>query len=374
MSFNRSRTSNTAARRAGGCAIVFVVAAIIAWFSRPQQLPQPAIHGAMPPAIERCAACHAEHVEAFQASPHATTLRRMNDWPQRTNLAQQTIRLENGLVLQYGERPDGLRPSVDGLTTDLNWVFGSGRHANTPVAVWENPHNQTELLEHRVSLYPQGQWHPTLGLESPPNAGIPVLGKRHPSPETLRCFGCHSTRVPHDQGSIDFAHLVANVQCERCHQGTARHLDEMERGSSATGLLKWKELTSRESINRCGECHRRADEFTTAELRPDNERLVRFAPVGLSLSPCFAPGADRPADQADSLTCMHCHDPHQSARSDAGFYRQRCLTCHAAGAGRKPCSSQPPESHCTTCHMPKVTLNPWLSFTNHWIRRREGNN
>ena len=185
----------------------------------------------------------------------------------------------------------------------LDWAFGSGRHAITPVAVKQNPHGQIEVLEHRVSWYPSGEVHATLGLDGPTQSNLDKLGRWHEPAEAARCFGCHSTRVPQTDGRIRLDHLLPNVQCDRCHQRSQEHARAMQAGKALFPLPHWPELSSLEAVNRCGECHRRSDEFSPEELRPENTRLARFAPVGLAQSRCFQPGAHQPASHPDSLTC-----------------------------------------------------------------------
>jgi hypothetical protein len=56
---------------------------------------------------------------------------------------------------------------------------------------------------------------------------------------------------------------------------------------------------------------------------------------------------------------------------NAQIFRKACLRCHTgAERGNVACSSQPPQSDCIGCHMPKVPANNQLRFTDHWIRVR----
>src|SRR5262249_9342615 len=79
----------------------------------------------------------------------------------------------------------------------------------------------------------------------------------------------------------------------------------------------------------------------------------------------------------NQLWCGSCHDVHGKERpaQNAGFYRSRCLNCHA----RIACSRMPEpasEAHraddCIACHMPKrpVIESAHVTFTDHRIQRR----
>ena len=53
---------------------------------------------------------------------------------------------------------------------------------------------------------------------------------------------------------------------------------------------------------------------------------------------------------------------------------ERCLSCHGSTAPHSECPAAPSTSDCTTCHMPKVEVQPHLRFTDHWIRVRDDEN
>jgi hypothetical protein len=355
------------------CGIAVLALAAAVWLGQTPPLPGPQVASFSRPDSHACAECHEQRHADFQSAPHARTLRRLDDPDLLKQFADRQYHdagsgadlswsvTEGRLFAHVAQPPRSIR---------LDWAFGSGRHAITPASVKQNPEGAIELLEHRVSWYPSGGVQATLGLAGTTTSHRDNLGDWHTPAAAARCFGCHSTRVPQVDGRINIEQLLPNVQCDRCHQGSQEHVRAMRAGQAASGLLHWPALSSLEAVNRCGECHRRADEFRPEELQPESTRLVRFASVGLVQSPCFQHGAHEPARHPDSLTCVRCHDPHQPARDDTDYYRQRCLECHGAERTRKPCSVQPATSQCTQCHMPKVSLNPWLSFTDHWIRVR----
>ena len=320
---------------------------------------------------QRCAECHAELVESLQTAPHWNTLLRGSSTLAAERFQGQARLGKNSFLIQ--QEKDSLSLQVEGKpgALPIDWVFGSGHHAQTPVSVLTSPAGRTEIVELGVTWYPKSGLGPTPGsdglLTEPPP--WPSHGMHHDNDGAVQCFGCHSTRLPVVDGQIDFRRIVTGVRCTRCHTQAAQHVKTIEDGELS--LLRWSGLTPLESISRCGECHRRPDEFTSDEITPESKLIIRFAPVGLSQSRCFTAQDDRPSSRFD---CMTCHDPHQPAATERAHYLSRCHRCHTGDSANRPAcgldSVAPDSTRCLDCHMPKVEANPWLSFTDHWIRIR----
>ncbi|MDP6442399.1 MAG: multiheme c-type cytochrome [Pirellulaceae bacterium] len=321
------------------------------------------------PNASACRDCHVDQWDDFQDAPHRLALTAGSSAEVRERLLGQRF-ADGVLTWEYVAHEGGvaLRCSGYDRLLPVDWVFGSGTHAQTPVSVWTNPRGETELLEHRVSWYPDTQsLGATLGQNddgSPPvdaKYGIRAAGLLHPPAAARDCFRCHTTSLqqrPQRTPKIS----QTGVSCARCHVGSEEHVAYQQEAGAAAPLESWRGLTPRESINRCGECHRRADQFTPDELTIENSRLIRFAPVSLAQSKCFT--VSEKTDRR--LDCLTCHNPHQAAATDPAHYRKRCLSCH--GDGQTACSEEPPESNCLSCHMKKVEVHPHLHFTDHWIR------
>jgi hypothetical protein len=386
-----------------------VLSTVLARMERkPDTLPKPVVMSPQPPlTIERCGECHAEQVASFKDAPHMRTLHRATDPEFLKRFAGETIHMGAGKTrFHFFERDAALWVEADAFPEPvrLDWMFGSGSHAVTPVTTLPDAQGRTELIEHHVSWYPGVGLGATLGRrdEVELGHGLFAIGRPAPHEETLGCFGCHSSHLPVENGRILEDQIVTGVHCSRCHTRVHEHVAAMDAGLEETFLDEWNHLSPLEAINRCGECHRRADQMTAVELTPENRLLLRFAPVGMSQSPCFLRQEEVQAADGSPVRfdCTFCHDPHRPASRDVDYYVQRCLTCHGEPAGmngsvldaqtahdrlttasgetpqtnrprRAPvCRAEPMTSQCLRCHMPKVEVQPHLEFTDHWIRIR----
>jgi len=325
---------------------------------------------------ERCALCHEDIVQQYQSAPHSRTLTRATDEDVLKHFAGRKFqRQATGVEYEFVVRDDQLFVSSPAYGRDLliEWIFGSGTHAQTPLVTWTNEYGGTASLEHMVSWYPDDTLDVTLGLEKLRDPhGILAMGNPHPPDETINCFGCHSTHVETDDLRIDFNHTLANVGCQRCHWQADQHAIEVDNGLEGR-IEVLSQLSPEESVDRCGECHRRAEEMG-GEIEPDNTTLIRFASVGLVQSPCFKQQDTVKLATGESarLDCITCHDPHQATNPDWRFHAGKCLQCHNASAENSHiCSVASSEDNCLPCHMPSVPSNDKLNFTDHWIRIRK---
>ena len=373
-------TSHGTIRAALASLLLVSLFAVVGWTlyaPRQETLPSAAVASRQTPrpSQQRCAECHADITDAYATAPHSRTLVRTSDAPVIEQFAGRTFHQEEtGVELSYTQHDGRLWVSTPAYGRDvpIEWVFGSGTHARTPLITWTDEVGRTASIEHSVSWYPEGQLGVTLGLEDrQETSGVGVLGAVRTPAETLNCFGCHCTFVATTGDQVDFDEIQPGVGCVRCHWNTEEHVREMDNALPST-IERFSAMTPIEAVNRCGECHRRAEEMG-GPIEPDDPIIIRFASVGLPQSPCFQQQQKVILDSNEParLDCTTCHNPHRPTNPDWRFHAAVCLNCHDADQGRAlDCSAATREENCLSCHMPKVPANDNLQFTDHWIRIR----
>ena len=325
---------------------------------------------------QRCAECHSETTTSFASAPHSKTLSRISDPEVARRFENRSFHNElTGVRFRYEMRNGRLVLSTSAYARELyiDWVFGSGTHAMTPLITWADDLGETCGIEHGVSWYPGDELGVTLGMEKLyESEGILALGNPRPSAEVINCFGCHSSYVPVNGRVVDLENIEPGVGCIRCHVDAERHLGEMDQGLPSHPE-RLSTLTPIESVNRCGECHRRADEMS-GDILPEDQSLARFASVGLVQSACFKQQhrVTNASGEPVRLDCNSCHNPHQGTPTDWRIHTSVCLSCHKSGDPQiAECHSSARDENCLSCHMPQQPANENLHFTDHWIRVRK---
>jgi hypothetical protein len=233
-------------------------------------------------------------------------------------------------------------------------AFGAGRQAITFVSRV----NEEWYVEHYATFYKAlGAWGATPGQNTVHphaiNEAAGVLYKiRDPQFGIVGCFECHST------GPVSFdrdgaAHVTEYaVRCESCHGPGSEHARDPAHNKLRAS---W---TAQEMNQFCGRCHRPPAE-PGVKIDWNYAWNVRHQPVYLSQSVCFN-------NSRGALSCLTCHNPHQAVRNFS--VNDKCVQCHSnprpshsTSCGSGNCSN------CIDCHMPLVSPQPPLRFTNHWI-------
>ena len=317
-----------------------------------------------------CHACHRKESASQRLSGHANSLAR--PWQHRLAdtfaAGPETVpaeRVRARLRVAGDSAAIEARAGGESTSVSADWAFGAGEQAVTFVSRVD----RDWYLEHRWSYYAG-----TDGLALTPGhqraASAPSgssAGIRYrifsPNAEILNCFACHSTGPLRLGDGYAILPSEPGVRCEACHGGGAEHI----RAVAAGDLERSRELIRNPGrlpagdLNAyCGACHR-PPQSDPSEIDWGDPWNVRHQPVYLSRSPCFK--------SARGLSCLSCHDPHEPLiRAAADHYNATCLACHA-GPGPAPAAACPPpeSAACSSCHMPRVSPQAELTFTNHWI-------
>lgn len=287
-------------------------------------------------ATSQCQPCHLAQASTQLKSNHALALRPYDGrW-----FAGKRIRERGGI--EYAFSAQGVAIRAGGATRELpiQWLFGAGHFGATPLLLEEG-----EWVEHRLSWYSRpDQLSLTPGHPLRPASDMAsAIGVVQSARNATRCFSCHATGV-----TAKLDKFTPGVVCQRCHGDGAAHNAKPSKSS----------VRRDRTVAACAECHRAPGrDYISAMPEIEDPVSVRFAPVGLSASVCY--------QRSKKLDCVTCHDPHANAApASAASYRAACLSCHAPVA--KAC---PRTDDCVGCHMPKATPAPFLTFTDHRIRR-----
>jgi Cytochrome c554 and c-prime len=309
--------------------------------------------------IRECATCH-----PAQAKPHPVT-----SMAHAMELPAECEILKSHPVLMYRVGTYSYRIERQGeasiysvsdgeqtISVPIGWAFGLGSAGQTYVYQYEG-----ELYQSRVSYYRAlAGLDLTLGAQNAkPTNLVQAAGLLMSDEDKVQCFRCHATDAV-DHKKLTLSALIPGVQCERCHGSAENHVKSVKVGDAKGARMNdLRTMTSEQTANFCGQCHRTWDEIAGSGLTGVSN--VRFQPYRLISSKCYDADDKR-------IRCTTCHDPHgEVSRVDAS-YDAKCQACHAGGKVEARACKVANEG-CVTCHMPKVELpGSHFKFTDHYIR------
>lgn len=302
-----------------------------------------------------CTPCHPGQARLQSGSGHALALRPAADHPLfRTLPEDHTAYRPPEYRLSWKRSTNAVQiTATDGVQVSrlpVQWAFGAGVQAITFVSPFDEDH----YVEHHSTWYRStGRFGLTPGHRATAAADLGqafgVLYRTFaPDAAILRCFACHSTGPMKLAADFRVEPFEFGVRCEACHGPGQVHA----KAPAKTNIFNPGSLTGAGMNEYCGNCHRppASDPDMVDWQDPWN---VRHQPVYLSRSRCFT-------ESAGKLRCTTCHNPHDSLQRSSDAYNAVCGSCH----------SQTPDtcrSDCVSCHMPKVSPQPALTFTNHQI-------
>ena len=349
---------------------------------------------------QACASCHPNQHKSYLATSHSKTMEKVdpnkevttgsfhhalsgNDYEVflRDNqlFHQEIIRGVNNEKLATTENP-------------ILYTIGSGSHGKSYVY-----RNGTFFGQSPLSWYVESEkWSMSPGYDLPYHPGF--------SRKLIsECFFCHVGSIDRKNGNPnDFTILEETVGCERCHGPgelhSAKHRKRQNSTTTVEGIGNKVEAESDNTIVNparlgrdlseaiCQQCHLQAagkalragkDEWDyrpgtpLTDIRVDYQYRLgddKMKIVGhveqLHMSECYK--------QTETLTCITCHDPHDTPTPDLAIehYRSICLNCHDNTACGEPLPKRLTlaKNDCSQCHMPKQdTEIPHTAFRHHRI-------
>ena len=305
-----------------------------------------------------CVACHAQG----RSQPATSMAHASEPVQEATSLSQKSPLTFHSAEYSYQIEQRGdqsIYTVTDGKQTfeiPIGWAIGAGRIGQTYVFQKDG-----EFYEARVSFFSAiNGLDTTIGDSNPnPKNLLDAAGRHMEATETARCFGCHMTDAA-ENGRLTLDKMKPGLQCVHCHTAAAKHLAGMAEGDlDLDEMKKLKALSTDETTNFCGQCHRTLEDVLF--LKQPEIDTVRFQPYRLTLSKCY--------DLRDPrIGCLACHDPHEELKTETAYYDGKCLACHSGGKpGARPCRVS--KKDCTDCHMPKIELpGGHHKFADHTIR------
>lgn len=342
---------------AGTIAVAAVGFALCVLFVVPRVSAQPKVQRESP--VPTCATCHAGVANSFRTAPmrHAMEPEGANpllsahpDLTAKIGAYTYTVQTRNG------HSTYSVTDGTDTLTLPIHWIFG--QHTQTWVLEKDG-----HFYESLVSYFPRENTLATTPGDQriAPHTIEEAMGRRLPIWETRVCFDCHATGVGR---KLDVAKITPGLECEHCHAGSQQHMADAARDNFKSLPPSLKHLDAEQISSFCGQCHRTFD--TVMRNRWHGPAFVRFQPYRMALSKCFVGNDPR-------ISCVACHNPHQTLNHSAAYYDSKCLACHSeaktSATAQSPKTCPVAKSNCASCHMPKVELpGGHAQFTDHFIR------
>lgn len=334
--------------------------------SPPAAKPETAFVGA-----QACAECHADIFNKQSGSPHARTLRSVTaadaEFANATEVRKTNP--DNGLEYRLENR-DGRWCQVrfkDGREQGfipVQFLVGSGVHGVSPMS-----RDAAGWMYLALTYYAHGGWDvsPMHGLETASLEDRGADGWPVRAGELQKCWGCHSTRLEFTGSEVAPEKSELGVRCESCHGPGRAHIAAARAKSQDLAVQNPGKWSTQSFMALCQQCH---NETATVEGTlmgisedPADRNTVKYHVHGLQQSRCFQ-------QSKGAMTCVTCHDPHGKSETQAPFYEKRCIECHdPRTAGQVTCGAGQTQN-CLPCHMPKVEVEKYTHFADHWIRAR----
>ncbi len=344
-----------------------------------------------------CIRCHAEIAETYRQHPmgrslssiDATTVTPGTEADGRVLFEadglEYAIERRDGHVFHRETRRDSSGVVIARNEAEVRFVLGSGNQGASFLIDRDG-----FLFQSPIGWYSrERRWDLSPGYrKNNPHFDRPVLST---------CLYCHANRVEPVEGTLNrYKPPIFRgeaIGCERCHGPGELHVKR-------PGLVDGRDLSivnpaalepsRRDAV--CEQCHLMGQQRVVKLDRQDDDFRpgLPFYSVWSVFERSAGTDADRFVGQVEQmhesrcfrdsqgrLGCISCHDPHRrpSAEERVGYFRERCLECHADRGCRLPEATRREQGRgddCTSCHMPRLETSDiaHVAATNHRIPRR----
>jgi len=349
---------NSFSRRLSVSPVLLLFTAVAPGLCQPSTGAAPANMAPKPGAPLSCATCHAAQAAHQSTSPMGRAMETVGDCgilKTHPLLTFQTGKYSYRIERRGSQSLYSVTDGVQTITVPIGWAFGLGQAGQTYVFERDG-----RLYESQVSYYKAiDRLDLTMGaINQAPLDLVQAAGREMGKLDGAQCFHCHATNAGEGL-NLNLAGLTPGIQCDRCHGASAAHLAGFKTGQSVA-MKKLTDGSAEQTNVFCGSCHRTWDEIATGpKLGVAN---VRFQAYRITNSKCY--------DSNDArISCVTCHDPHQTLNRDEASYDPKCLACHSAGGKAAAGVCKVSKSNCASCHMPQIDMpGSHHSFTDHQIR------
>ncbi|MEO8766655.1 MAG: cytochrome c3 family protein [Ginsengibacter sp.] len=318
-----------------------------------------------------CAKCHNKIYEShLHTGHHLTSIEAAEKYVKGSfNKSDNKYQYDANLYVAMEKRDSGLYQvaylnGVEKIAKRFDIVVGSAARGQTFLS-WQGNH----LYQLPIAYFTAtDQWSNSPGYPNQAAFNRPV---------TSRCLECHSTyantiSLPgKEPEEFDHARMLYGVDCEKCHGPGAKHVEyQTQNPKEPIGkyIVNPAMLSRKQNLDLCALCHggrlrktkpsfefvagdKLSDYFFRDTTSPDTKSIdVHGNQFGLlSESSCFQNSAQ--------LTCITCHNPHESERGKVAVFSQKCMACHNKEHGNfckiNPTLVNSISSNCIDCHMPR---------------------
>jgi predicted CXXCH cytochrome family protein len=298
---------------------------------------------------------------------------------------EYSIERRDGRVLHQETRRDASGRIIARNEAEVQFVLGSGSQG-----IGYLIERDGFVFQSPISWYVQKQkWDLAPGYAQ--------MNVHFDRPVASTCLYCHANRVEPVAGTINrYRPPIFQgpaIGCERSHGPGELHVQgpSVADGRDSTivnpaGL----ESALRDAV--CEQCHLLGHQrvLKAGRREEDYRPGLRFDEFWSVFEPNAGTAEDRFVGQVEQmhesrcfrasqggLGCISCHDPHQrpEPETQARYYRERCLECHADRGCNLPSEvrlARSPTDDCTGCHMPRADRTDIIHavVTNHHILRK----